>query len=491
MRRIKYLVLTIIAASFTLQSCSEDKMDDINKDQNNPSDVESKYIVTDMMVKSAFTITGSDLAFYTSVYTELLGGGHNQMFNAQVRRGEPILASTYNNSWNSIYSTLRNLNIIIEKCSPGGKEEGNLHVLGMAQVLKAYNLAILTDLFGDVPYSKAFNISNSIAELDKQEDIYKEIFALLDTGIENLEATSTFPSIGAQDVIYGGNASAWAKTAYGLKARYKMRLSKVQPNYQEVIDLVAKSFTSSASEFVMQQAKVPYPFFTFAGDRNALFSSQTFYNVMEANDPEDPRLKTYFVPKMIPDPVTKDPVPTLVLIDPADKDLTESQTVYSPSGVSNNADPSNKSNAIYLLSMHELKFLEAEAYARLGNSDKAIEALEEGIKLGLNKRQALTDPNYEYPSQEGLSGAALIKKIAQSKYISFFEVEAIEAYNDIRRWKAMGEELIPLRFYDPKLFPLRLAYGQSDVVSNKFVQEAYGDGRYVYTENVWWAGGTR
>ncbi|MHC5354368.1 SusD/RagB family nutrient-binding outer membrane lipoprotein [Myroides sp. LJL115] len=491
MKRIKYLVLGLLVSSFTFQSCSEDKMDDINKDKNNPNDVESKYIITDMMVKSAFSITASDLAFYTSVYTELLGGAHAQMYNAQIREGEPSLAPTYNNSWNTIYSTIRNLNIIIEKCSPGGKEEGNLHTLGMAQVLKAYNMAILTDLFGDVPFGDAFDVYDSTSQLDKQENIYNEIFSLLDQAIANLESETHYPSIGRQDLIYQAAANSWVKTAYGLKARYTMRLSKVKPNYNEVIALVEKSFTDRKDEFIMQDAKVPYPFYTFAVQRTALFGSQTFYNVIAENDPKDPRLKDYFVPKITISEDKKDTLVQVNLVD-ASKPILQSQNAYSFSGLSSPGDVRNAQNAIYLLSMHELKFIEAEAYARLNNDQAAIKSLKEAIALGLNKRQTLTYPNYEYPGiSSSLTGKALLEKIAQSKYIAFGEVEAIEAYNDIRRWKGMGEEFIPLRFPGKNTFPLRLTYGQSDVVSNQYITDAFGDGSYIYTENVWWAGGTR
>ena len=53
----------------------------------------------------------------------------------------------------------------------------------------------------------------------------------------------------------------------------------------------------------------------------------------------------------------------------------------------------------------------------------------------------------------------------------------------------MGEDLIPLA--NTKPFPLRFTYGNSDVVSNKNVAAAYGNGDYVKTDPVWWAGGTR
>ena len=43
----------------------------------------------------------------------------------------------------------------------------------------------------------------------------------------------------------------------------------------------------------------------------------------------------------------------------------------------------------------------------------------------------------------------------------------------------------------PGKFPLRCPYGNDDTTTNPNIQAAYGDGQYVFTENVWWAGGTR
>ena len=78
------------------------------------------------------------------------------------------------------------------------------------------------------------------------------------------------------------------------------------------------------------------------------------------------------------------------------------------------------------------------------------------------------------------------------KYLALYDEEAIESYNDYRRLKAMGNEnLITLANPNKTKFPLRFTYGTSDVTTNLNIKDAYGDGTYVYTENVWWAGGTR
>lgn len=478
MKKVKHILLSIVAAAFLFQSCSEDKMDDINKNENNPEYMESKYIITDVMNNTAFSVTGADLAFYASVYTELLGGTSAQMYQAEIREGEPQLSTTYNNSWNNVYRNLRSLKIIKNKCSDGGTESGNYHTLGIAQILNAYNLAVLTDLWGDVPYSEALSVANPQPKLDKQKDIYKEIFDLLDAAIVNLKKESNFSSLKNQDLIYRGDVSNWIKTAYGLKARYIMRLSAVSPDYQSVLDNVALSFKSGSEDFAYQNDKVGYSFYTFRVDRDNLFASKTLYDIMKKYDENDPRLKDYFVPKD----------GNVVLVDHSGT-ITQSQNVYSRSGLSDGA--ANASNATYMLSYHELLFLKAEAEVRLGKDQDAIKSLELAVAASLNKKQTFKYPSYTRNIPEDLKGDALLKRIGNEKYISFFETESIEAYNDIRRWKAMGNGLVELKHKDPTKFPKRYTYGNSEVSNNPNVGNTFGDGSYVYHEDVWWAGGTK
>lgn len=51
----------------------------------------------------------------------------------------------------------------------------------------AYNLALLTDLYGDTPWSQTGNYMEYMQpDLDKQEAIYQDVFTLLDEALEDL-----------------------------------------------------------------------------------------------------------------------------------------------------------------------------------------------------------------------------------------------------------------------------------------------------------------
>ncbi len=481
MRKILNILLSVLLVSATW-SCSEDIMDDINKNVNDPTDVGSNLIITDAMVTTAFSVVGSDPAFYASVYIEHSVGVWNQSYNAEIRSGEPISATTYNNSWNSIYQNLNALKVIIEKTSEGGSEEGNFTTLGVAQVLTALNLATLTDLWGDVPWVEALQPGFIFTpKLDSQESIYAEVFRLLDAAIENFNQTSDFPSLGVQDVIYGGDKELWKKFAYGLKARYTMRLSLKNANYNDVIAFANQSFSSPAeqAQFDYNGSTTMSPFYRFYTDRDYFGASQSLHDKLTVrNDPRDTIFWTahpsagefVFAPNGTPD---------------------QTQGFYAISAISTVTAPT------YLLSYHELEFLKAEAHVRLGDLEEASAALQNGItaafqkvNIGLTAEEAETYFETEVLPKFNDNPLA---EVMNQKYIAFYEEEAVEAYNDYRRLEAMGDNLITLQNpkNDANQFPHRFTYGASDVTTNTNVREAYGDGTYVYTEKVWWAGGTR
>lgn len=481
MRKVIYIFFTAIL-TMALWSCSEDILDDINKDINNPGDVESRLIITDAMTSSAFNLYGGDFALFTSVYIEHNTGTFNQFYYADIRSSQPTASATYDNAWVGVYANLYSLKIIREKCSEGGSEVGNYHTLGIAQILTALNLAALTDLMGDVPWIESCQPGVIFTpELDSQESIYTDVFKLLDEGIENLDKETIYPSLGTQDVLYGGDTDSWKKFAYGLKARYTMRLSFKSPKYADVITYANQSFTSAdeQAQFLYNGNTSQSPFFCIFRDRDYYGASQSLHEKLVArNDPRDAVLWRLY------------PNTTGDLLFAPNGMANQVSGYYSVSALSTITAPT------YLMSYHELEFLKAEAYVRLNSLTNAADALEKGITAAFQKvnvgLSATAAATYFDNVVNARFNANPLSEVMNQKYIAFFEEESIEAYNDYRRLKAMGNNVVILN--NPKntnQFPLRLTYGNSDVTTNTNVRQAYGDGTYVYTENVWWAGGTR
>ena len=115
----------LLAVPLAFTGCSEDKLDEINKNINDPQDVQAKFILADVLTNTAVNNSGGDINTYLTTYTEHEAGIYNQMYYSEIRLTQPSSASTFNNSWGSLYRALRDAKIIIAKCSEGGILEGN------------------------------------------------------------------------------------------------------------------------------------------------------------------------------------------------------------------------------------------------------------------------------------------------------------------------------------------------------------------------------
>jgi hypothetical protein len=506
-------VLGIVFLWGAALSCSDQILDDINEDKSHPKSVEAKYILAEVITSTAYLNVGDDINTYLATYVEHEVGVGQQLYFAETREGEPSLATTFNNKWAGLYITLKDARIALAKCSAGGSQEGNDVTKGIAEVLAAYNSALITDFFGDVPWSEAALVDengsplNKTPKIDKQEDIYKGIFKLLDDAIADLAKTDILP-IGNYDLLYGGDTDKWVKFAYGLKARYTMRLlhkaSDKAAEYNKVLDYISHSFSSADEQaaFAMYDGDNNInPLFTYFYSRRGLGASTSLAEKLIARN--DPRLRRVFA-------------------DAGSVQIEgEDDGNYFPAP---NGDPIevtgyyNSSAFVWalaaptqLLSYHELLFLKAEALARK-NDAGAKAALKDAVIAGIANAEASIADAWIYPTTdpidadeaadyfdnevEDLFDANQVKEVMIQKYLAFFGAsgESPEAYNDIRRLKALGEgDYIALS--NPKnsegRFPLRCPYGAGDVSNNPAVQAAFGNGQYVYTENVWWAGGTR
>ncbi|NDV43846.1 SusD/RagB family nutrient-binding outer membrane lipoprotein [Flagellimonas sediminis] len=153
--------------------------------------------------------------------------------------------------WTQVYLyVLPNLKAVKVKAA----ETGANHIDAIADILIAANIGIATDSWDNIPYSEATQgPDNNFASFDTQEQIYTEVFGLLDDAIAKLNAAddSGF-SLGSSDLIYGGDTDKWLRAAYSLKARYQLHLVNrgiVTP--AEVLATVENGFTSNADNFAM------------------------------------------------------------------------------------------------------------------------------------------------------------------------------------------------------------------------------------------------
>jgi len=138
-------------------------------------------------------------------------------------------------SWNGYYTLLTNNKTMIAKAED---DDLDFH-RGVGLVMKAYLFGLITDLWGDAPYTNALRGDEGSeffdATFDDQKTIYEGILLDLDTANSLLskDQGSYFSIQEDQDILYGGEVSKWRKFANSLALRYYMRLSAKEPAWAE------------------------------------------------------------------------------------------------------------------------------------------------------------------------------------------------------------------------------------------------------------------
>jgi hypothetical protein len=137
--------------------------------------------------------------------------------------------SVINNTWSSFYASS---GYDVQTIYNIGVAKKNDSYKAVALILKSYIVSVLTDEFGDVPYTEAFMGSDATKPIlspvyDTQESIYAALLANLE------EANTLLKEDGAAiqgDILYGNDLMLWKKFANSLRLRLLIRQSdRVNP----------------------------------------------------------------------------------------------------------------------------------------------------------------------------------------------------------------------------------------------------------------------
>lgn len=290
-----FLYITSLLLLLGMSSCTED-FEEINTNPNDPVTVQPS-----LLLRQVIYDYGEQMSYEGFVAGDLLSQHRTALgFNLFDRHAlkSPQLGG---NPWPIFYTNLRDNEIIINQ----SRESTLFDVYeGPALILKAYMTAGLTDLFGDVPYSEAFNGAQGTVTptYDNQEDIYMADGGILDnlnTAIAIIEAYEN-DNILEGDILYGGDLQGWIRFANSLKIKQLLRISDRVDVSNELQDLFDEGnyITSNDQNAIFNFSNtVPNSFRLAqlrAGDFNNFVLSKTMEDVLV--NLEDTRLNTFFRP---------------------------------------------------------------------------------------------------------------------------------------------------------------------------------------------------
>jgi len=401
---------------------------DINSDPNSP-----KEITTGLALAAAegslITVTGGDFSnlggFYAQYHTQAPTAGQYETID------QYNLNTAYaNRTWTELYAgCLNDLEFVITESEKTGDTSGAL----MGTLLKAYTFQLLVDLFGDVPYTEAVTgVNNITPKTTEGSVIYQDLILKIDAALAKYNANPSSTDIGKQDMIYGADMAQWVKFANTLKLKMYLRMAyTTSANPAKVNELIAlNNFITTDAKFSnfgtgLNQRN---PFYevqiVYLGDVNNVASNSLseFYNLNN-----DPRLKSVY---------RANTSNNYVSISQGSGD-TFNNTAPSYSRPNIKAD-----TPVYLLSVAESNFLQAEALIRYAAGAGAKAKYDAGVNAsfvtyGLTTSLAapLLAPGGAYEYVVGANTEATVRQVIIQKWASLAYVNNIEAYIETTRTK--------------------------------------------------------
>ena len=400
-----YIFLTLFFTGLLFTGCKK-YVEGEDVSPNAPVAVTEGLLLSGLQVATFSNYTGN-MARISSVLTQQSSG---KLFQYQELANYDISESTIDNEWGQIYNrSLISAQLLIDKAG-----DKNKHYRGIARVMKAMNLGLATDLWGDVPNSEALKGQNASynSAFDAQELVIADIQKTLDDAIADLKSTDNIITPGADDLIFEGDVSKWIMNAYVLKARYANRLSKRDASGSATAALTALNdaynagFTSNANDMNAkfgQNANEYNQWFAFNQDRAGYMTmGSTLVNLMSSIN--DPRLPFY-----------------------ASKDANGNYSDEAGIG----AFYGSADSKLPLVTFVEAKFIEAEAHMRLGHGDEAAAAHNAAIVANVVGVTGANDAAYETAQASEDVNTISMAKIMTHKYIAMFTQP--EVWADWRR----------------------------------------------------------
>jgi hypothetical protein len=496
-RSIKIFALGILLA-MALYSCK-----DLTVLNQNPNGINPLTANPNLVMSTVLTEAGK--SFVNLGYQDMAG-----VMQHSQKDGWSGSHNTYewggSQSWALYYDILRNNQYVYDRAVSLNWE---MHQ-GISLVIKSMMFGLITDLWGDAPFSAALKgadggSANTFPVYDSQEAIYTGILADLEKAntLLSKNAVEYTSTPGTADVYYQGNPTKWRKLANSLMLRFYMRISTKKPD-------VAKA----GIEKIMANA-VQYPIITaisddaampFAGNSNDdSWPANAVYDASASNyrrlkmaatfvnkllDLKDPRIAVWANKVQIPLvvdaalPKGTDKIENgkryLAPDKVAGKDVnTNPDYVGLPTGLiggaSYNLSPTAEQaannphvswlNDIYkqakgpllksrMMSAAEVRFILAEAalkgWSVTGDAKAHYGA---GIKASMDT-WGTTAAYATYMAQKGVAYDGTLKQIIEQKWISSWTA-AQEAWFDYRRTgfpeltvgPASIRKVLPVRFY--------------------------------------------
>jgi hypothetical protein len=215
----KILSFCLLAFVFSFVTSCDDGFDELNTNKTAALSLEPSLILNIAIINST---TGTGLAYEIAIVQQIISS--NSGVNVGGNFNQVNIGNTPQNWINYYQNVIRYTSDVISR-TKSDATRANLY--NMARIVQANAFMVLTDTYGDIPYSDAgagYTTQIFFPKYESQQTIYPKIIQELTEASAALDPAG---KIETADVLYSGDVAKWKKFGYSLLLRAGMRLSKV------------------------------------------------------------------------------------------------------------------------------------------------------------------------------------------------------------------------------------------------------------------------
>jgi hypothetical protein len=470
----------LVGLVFAAVACS-DGLTDLNENPNGPTAVPVEFLLPTAIQGAVGNAWGSGQSLsHTSIWPQ-----HTVQIQYPDEERGIVRPSTMDGYWSGYYTgSLKDIQTVIDI----GVETEHVNAEGVGRIWKSFVFHILTDYFGDVPYSDALNgEENTLPVYDAQADIYDGMLADLTAGVGMLNASAQ--TFGGGDLLYANDMAAWRKFGNSLRMRLAMRLSEVDPataQAQFTAAYNAGGFTSNDDNALLDYPGGTYRFPLYANylGRDDHAMSSTMVDTLKSMS--DPRLFLFAEPAATDGEYRGH--------GNGRQSLPAGQSLGDISRIGNFWRADGETTPATVLTYAEVLFLQAEAAERGWISADPATLYMDAIEAHMNQYDPYgvgpTDTEIaDYLASPAVAYAGM-NSIYLQKWISLF-MTGPEAWSHIRRTGVPHLEMGP----DLQLsrIPVRMPYPDTEQALNSVNLNAavarQGGGINDLVTPLWWDAG--
>lgn len=214
---------TLALAALLISGCG--KMDDMNENPYALKEAPSESYCQPILFKTEYNLA----SIYRSTTAHLVqhAVSTNSEATSRIVANYMIAEATDDDTWTSMYIQYGNATSMYTRAC----QENNMATRGVARILQAMTMSIITDVYGNVPCTEAGLLAMDsgskkyTTKYDSQEDIYRNIVKWFEEANDCLGDPAAVNFNPICDGTFEGNIDKWRRFGNALYLRTLMRIS--------------------------------------------------------------------------------------------------------------------------------------------------------------------------------------------------------------------------------------------------------------------------